>query len=57
MEMKDCPLMEFDPTIPANIELQNAVRNIGAPEHYVFCFFGDVIEDLLQAGALRKIAS
>ena len=23
----------------------------------VFCFFGDVVEDLLQAGALRKIAS
>lgn len=57
MEMKDYPLMEFDPTIPAIIEPQKAVQNIGAPEQCVFCFFGDVIEDLLQAGALRKIAS
>jgi hypothetical protein len=57
MEMKDYPLMEFDPTIPAIIEPQNVAEYIGAPEHCVFCFFGDVIDDLMQAVALRKIAS
>jgi nucleoside phosphorylase len=57
MEMKDYPLMEFDPTIPAIIEPQNVAEYIGAPEHCVFCFFGDVIDDLMQAGALRRIAS
>jgi hypothetical protein len=39
METKDYPLLEFDPTIPAIIEPQQAVEDIGAPEHCVFCFF------------------
>ncbi|MCJ7537815.1 MAG: nucleoside phosphorylase [Anaerolineales bacterium] len=56
MEMKDYPLLEFDPTIPAIIEPQQAVEDIGAPEHCVFCFFGEVVEILLQDGALRRIA-
>jgi len=38
MEMKDYPLLEFDPTNPAIIEPQKAVQYIGAPEH-CFLFF------------------
>jgi len=56
MKSKDYPLLEYDPSIPAIIEPQNVVRNIEAPEHCVFCFFGEVIEDLKQKGKLRTIA-
>jgi uridine phosphorylase len=56
MKSEDYPLLEYDPTIPAVIEPQQVVRNIGAPEHCIFCFFAEVIEDLKQKGDLRTIA-
>ena len=56
MKSEDYPLLEYDPTIPAVIEPQQVVRNIGAPEYCIFCFFAEVIEDLKQKGDLRTIA-
>ena len=57
MNHSEYPLLEFDPTIPAIIEPSQIVADIGAPEGCVFCFFGEVINDLLQDGRLKKIAS
>lgn len=57
MNHSEYPLLEFDPTIPAIIEPSQIVGDIGAPEGCVFCFFGEVINDLLQDGRLKKIAS
>ena len=57
--MKSCayPLLEFDPTIPAIIEPSQVVQDVSAPEVCVFCFFGDVMEDLRHNGCLKKIAN
>jgi uridine phosphorylase len=57
MNHSEYPLLEFDPTVPAIIEPSQIVPDIGAPEGCVFCFFGDVIDDLLQYDRLKKIAS
>lgn len=57
--MKHCkyPLLEFDPTVPAIIEPSQVVQDIFAPEVCVFCFFGDVMEELRQDGRLKEIAN
>jgi uridine phosphorylase len=57
MKHSKYPLLEFDHTIPAIIEPSQVVQDISAPEVCVFCFFGDVIEDLQKQGRLRKISS
>lgn len=57
MNAEAIPLVEYDPTIPAIIEPHQVIKNIAAPEHGVFCFFGEVIEELKQNGVLRIIAN
>ncbi len=56
MEAKGIPLLEYDPTIPAIIEPVQFIKNVGAPEHCVFCFFSEVIEDLKREGRLHIIS-
>lgn len=56
MKAEGIPLAEYDPTVPAIIEPKHVIKNIDAPKQCVFCFFGEVIEDLKQKGALRIIA-
>jgi uridine phosphorylase len=56
MKQMDYPILEYDRSIPAIIEPAQVVNDIGAPEHCVLCFFGEVIEGLKQEGKLRTIA-
>lgn len=56
MKSEKYPLHEYDPTVPAIIEPNQIVRYIDAPEHCVFCFFGEVIDEQMQGGDLRIIA-
>jgi uridine phosphorylase len=56
MKHKEYPLLEYDASVPAVIEPSRVVDDIGAPEHCVLCFFGEVIQDLKQKEKLRKIA-
>ena len=56
MRPEKYPLLEHDPTVPAIIEPSQIVREIDASEHCVFCFFGEVIDELMQESNLRIIA-
>jgi hypothetical protein len=57
MKHSKYPLLEFDPIVPAIIEPSQVVQDISAPEVCVFCFFGDVMDDLQRGGRLKKIAN
>jgi uridine phosphorylase len=56
MKRREFPILEFDPARRAVIEPSEQIRPSDVPEHCVPCFFGDVIDDLVAAGAAREVA-
>jgi uridine phosphorylase len=56
MKSEKYTLLEHDPTLPAIVEPSQVVKQIDTAEHCVFCFFGEVIEELKQECNLRIIA-
>lgn len=55
-EKREFPILEFDPNTTSKIEPANLIAKVEVPECCVITFFGDVINELLQAGKLRQIA-
>jgi len=53
----DYPILEFDPEPEAILEPSRLTRPADAPEHCVVCFFADVIQELVETGQARHIAS
>lgn len=53
---QDYPILEFDPSTDAVIEPARVIEAIDAPEHCVFCFFRDVIQQLVKEGRAHQIA-
>jgi uridine phosphorylase len=51
------PILEYDPNPDAIIRPERLIEPIGAPEHCVICFFGEVIASLVQSGQARQIAA
>ena len=56
LEKKTFPILEFDPDPRAKIEPSYLAEQVGVPERCVITFFGDVIQALLQSGALKQVA-
>lgn len=56
-EKKDYPILEFDSTSKAKINPSNLIAKIDVPEHCVITFFGDVIQEMLEADKLTQIAT
>ena len=56
-EKREFPILEFDVNPIAKIEPLNVVAKIEVPECCVITFFGDVIEQMLQSGKLKQIAT
>lgn len=53
---RDYPILEFDPSIPAIIDIDlEQDRHPHMPEHCVICFFRDVIDHFLAAGLLTRL--
>jgi uridine phosphorylase len=50
------PILEFDPTPEAILEPSRLIPACSAPEHCVVCFFGEVIQELIDTGRARVIA-
>jgi len=50
------PLLDRDPSPVAVLEATHIIKPFDAPEHCVFCFFPDVLDDLASNGA-REISS
>ena len=50
------PLLDRDPSPVAVLEATHIIKPFDAPEHCVFCFFPDVLDDLASSGA-REISS
>ncbi|MBN1876540.1 MAG: nucleoside phosphorylase [Anaerolineae bacterium] len=53
----DIPLLEFDPSRNAIIEPHKILKPVDIAEHCVICFFQEVIDKLVEAGAKQVIAS
>ena len=53
---REYPILEFDSAVEAVIEPARVIEAIDAPEHCVFCFFRDVIKQLVENGRARQIA-
>lgn len=53
---KDFPILEFDSNSKAKINPSNLTAKADVPECCVITFFGDVIDELLKADKLEKIA-
>lgn len=51
LPVRDYPILEHDPSIPAIIEPRRIYKAIDVPKHCVLCFFQDVIDDLVRNGA------
>jgi uridine phosphorylase len=56
MKRREFPILEFDPARRAIIEPTEQIRPSDVPEHCVPCFFGDVIDELAEAGRAREVA-
>jgi uridine phosphorylase len=54
--MPSFPILEFDPTRPAQIEPGAIIQPIDTPEHCVVCFFQDVIDRLVLEHAARPLS-
>lgn len=52
---KDFPILEFDPAPRAKIEPSEVLKKLDVPEHCVITFFGDVINQMLNEGRLKKV--
>jgi uridine phosphorylase len=58
MIQNDYPILEFDPERKAIIEPRQIAEPLDdMPEHCVFCFFQNVIDQLVQEGLAREIKS
>jgi uridine phosphorylase len=58
MMENDYPILEFDPEREAIIEPSQIVEPLDdMPEHFVLCFFQNVIDQLVQEGLAREIRS
>lgn len=55
MLKKDFPILEFDPAPRAKIEPSEVFKKLDVPEHCVITFFGDVINNMLGEGRLKKV--
>lgn len=51
----DSPILEFDPDRRAILEPDGAPTSEPAPDHCVLCFFHEIIEQLVERQALRRI--
>ena len=56
-EKREFPILEFDPNPKAKIAPSNLTAKAGVPECCVITFFGNVIQEMLQADKLRKVAA
>jgi uridine phosphorylase len=56
MKTREFPILEFDPTKRAVIEPSEQIQPSDVPEHCVPCFFGDVLDDLVESGRAREAA-
>ncbi len=56
-EKREYPILEFDPNSKAKINPSNVTAKIDVPEYCVITFFGDVINEMLQAGKLKQVGS
>ncbi len=56
MKTRDFPILEFDPARRAVIEPSELITPSDVPEHCVPCFFGDVIDELVESGRAREAA-
>jgi hypothetical protein len=53
----DYPILEFDPEPEAILEPSRLIGRLDAPECCVVCFFAEVIQELVETGQARHIAS
>ena len=56
-EKKEFPILEFDPNPIAKISPSYLTERVDIPEYCVITFFGDVIQEMLQAGKLEQVAT
>jgi uridine phosphorylase len=56
MKTRDFPILEFDPAKRAVIEPSEQIKPSDVPEHCVPCFFGEVVDELLESGRAREAA-
>lgn len=49
------PIIEFDPSRPAMIEPSQVIQRRAVPEHCVLCFFGEVLEEVVQEKSARLL--
>lgn len=56
LNTREFPILEFDSNPCAKIEPSKMVSKVSAAECCVITYFGDVISELLQSGALRQVA-
>lgn len=56
-EKREFPILEYDPNPKAKINPSNLTAKTDVPECCVITFFGDVINEMLQANKLKQIAT
>ncbi len=56
-EKQEFPILEFDPNPKAKIEPSNIIAETDVPEFCVITFFGDIINEMLQSGKLKQVAT
>jgi uridine phosphorylase len=56
MKRREFPILEFDPTPRAVIEPSEQIGPSNVPEHCVLCFFGEVVDGLVESGGAREVA-
>lgn len=57
LRKREFPILEFDSNTKAKIEPANMILKIDTTEYCVITFFGDVINELLQLGKLKQVAT
>ena len=55
-EKREFPILEFDPNPKAKISPFNVTAKAEIPECCVITFFGNVIQEMLEAGKLKQVA-
>ena len=56
-QKREFPILEFDPNPIAKISPSNLTAKVDIPEYCVITFFGDVIDEMLQANRLKQVAT
>lgn len=54
---KEFPILEFDPNKEAKINPSYLIEKASSTEYCVITFFGDIIDELLQAGKLKQVST